>query len=94
MLPPPKISSKGPAPKETIICGTTIERFNTPMEKPWPPPTFSVKVAVRAYGTDNVTARGAPRSEKTSSAANVIKSGGPSSAIVAVRFAVAVISAV
>ncbi len=46
-LPPPNNSSQDPAPKDTTICGRTTERFKTPMDNPCPPPTFSVKVAVR-----------------------------------------------
>lgn len=44
-LPPPNSASQGPLPTDTIICGMTIERFNTPIDRPWPPPAEEVKVA-------------------------------------------------
>jgi hypothetical protein len=96
MLSPPKTSSKGPAPRETMSCGREIDKFNAPMDTPWPPPTSSVKVTRIENDTENVTARETPRSDNTTSATNVTKGSGPSSSavVVAVRFAIAVISVV
>jgi hypothetical protein len=92
-LPPPKSSSHDPLPRDTTTCGITTARFNTPIDKPCPPPTFSVKVAVSAYGTEYVTASGTPRMAKMAREEMVTDLGGPSSTI-AISSAAAVMSAV
>lgn len=86
-LPPPNSASQGPIPTDTIICGMTIERFNTPIDKPWPPPAVEVKVAVKANGTLYVTARGAPSTVNTNKAMILRAVGGDEGALLRISAA-------